>query len=145
MAKIEAIIMISRPISDVFVYVTDAESWMQWESGLLEVEQTSEGPMDVGTTFRGTNKVMGRRMDWTSEVTEYESSRKWGQKIVSSSMSIVESLTFEPVEGGTRITLFSQFETSGFFRLVDPIMTYIGRKQIESNLDNLKSILEAQT
>lgn len=144
MARIEASVVINRPINDVFVYVTDAESWLQWESGLLEVEQTSEGPMGVGTTFRGANKALGRRMEWTSEITEYKPNRKWGQKIISKGWSTVESLTFEPVEGGTRVTLFSQLETSGFFRLVASITARMMQKQIEGNLAKLKGILEAQ-
>lgn len=144
MARIEASVVINRPINDVFVYVTDAGSWPQWESGLLEVEQMSEGPMGVGTTFRGANKTLGQKMEWTSEITEYKPNRKWGQKIISKDWSTVESLTFEPVEGGTKFTLFSQLETGGFFRLIAPITARMMQKQIEGNLAKLKDILETQ-
>ena len=144
MAKIEASVVINRAIDEVFAYVTDVRSWPLWEDGLLKVEKMSKGPMGVGTTFRGANQAMGRRMEWISEVTEYKPSRKWGQNISSKSWSTEESLIFEPVEGGTRFTLISKLEISGFFRLMTPIVVRMMQKKIEGNLANLKDILEAQ-
>jgi len=121
MATIEASVVINRPIDKVFAYVTDSGSWPQWEDGLL-----------------------GRRMEWTSEVTEYKPRRKWGQKITSKSWSTEESLIFVSVEGGTRLTLISKLEISGFLRLTTPVVVRTMQKKIEGNLTNLKDILEAQ-
>ena len=143
MARIEASVMISRPIDEVFAYVTDAGSWPKWESGLLEAEQTSEDPMGVGTTFRGVNQTLGQRFEWTSVVTEYKPNTKWGQKIASKSWSTEESLTFEPVEGGTRFILVSELEIGGFLRLIEPIVIRKMQKQIEGNLARIRDILEA--
>ena len=144
MAKVEASVVINRPVDEVFAYMADVRNWSQWNSGMLEGEQTSEGPMGVGTTFRGVNQFMGRRMEWTSEVSEYEPNRKMGQKITSGPMSIEQSLTFEPVEGGTRFTLVGEGETGGFFKLAEPIVNRTMQRQMEGNLANLKDILEAQ-
>jgi len=54
MATIEASVVINQPIDKVFAYVTDSGSWPQWEDGLLKVEQTSKGPMGVGTDIPGS-------------------------------------------------------------------------------------------
>lgn len=143
MAGIEASVMINRPVDEVFAYMTDARTWPHWESGLLQVEQTSEGPMSVGTTFRGANQALGRRMEWTSEVTEYTLNRRWGQKIISKGWSTEESLTFEPFEGSTKFTLVSELEMGGFFKLVAPFVARMIQKQIEKDLAKLKDILEA--
>jgi uncharacterized protein YndB with AHSA1/START domain len=142
--RIEASVIINRSHTEVYEYVTDARKWTRWEQGLLEVGQTSQGPMKVGTTFRGANRAMGRRMEWTSKVTEVEPYRKWGQKITSKDRSTVESLTFEPVEGGTRFTLSSRLETRGFFKLIAPVTAHLMQRQIEGNLSELKSILETE-
>jgi uncharacterized protein YndB with AHSA1/START domain len=144
MARMEASVVINRPTDEVFAYVSDPGSWPQWEAGLLEAEQTSEGLVGVGTTFRGVNQFLGRRMEWTSEVMEYEPNKKIEQKLISGPMSMEQSLTFEPVEGGTRLTLAGEWETGGFFKLAEPIVTRTGQRQLEGNLANLKDILEAQ-
>jgi uncharacterized protein YndB with AHSA1/START domain len=56
MAKIEASVAINRPVEAVFARLTDVGNWSEWNPRLLEVEQTSKGPMGVGTTFRGVSK-----------------------------------------------------------------------------------------
>lgn len=57
---IKASIIINKPIDEVFAYVTDVKTWPRWESGLLKAEQTSDGPLNVGTTFRGMNQALGQ-------------------------------------------------------------------------------------
>jgi uncharacterized membrane protein len=144
MARMEASVVINRPVDEVGAYMVDVRNWPQWNTNMLEGEQTSEGPMGVGTTSRGVSQFLGRRMEWTSEVTEYEPNRKMGQKITSGPMSIKQSSTFEPVEGGTRFTMVSEGEFGGFFRLAEPIVNRRMQRQMEGNLASLKDILEAQ-
>jgi uncharacterized protein YndB with AHSA1/START domain len=143
MARMEASAVINRPVDKVFAYMADVRNWPQWYSGMLEGEQTSKGPVGVGTTSQGVSQFLGRRMDWTAEVTKYEPNRKFELKITSGPMSIEQSLTFEPVEGGTRFTLVGEGETGGFFRLAEPVVNRMQRRQMEGDLANLKDILEA--
>lgn len=145
MAKtIKASIIINKPVDEVFAYVTDVKTWPFWESGLLEAEQTSDGPLNVGTTFRGMNQALGQRMEWTSEVTNYIPYKSWGQKIVSKSWSTEESLAFEPFQGSTtKFSLVSELDMCGLLRLFAPFVARKMQKQIEKNLVRLKDILEA--
>jgi uncharacterized membrane protein len=143
MAKMEASVVIDRPIEEVLAYVTDASSWPKWEEGLLEAEQTSMGPVGAGTTFRGTNQFMGQKMEWTSEITEYEPNKKVGHKIISGPMSVQQTLTFELVDGGTKFSLVAEGETGGLFKVAEPIVNRMMKKQLEGNLARLKQILEA--
>jgi uncharacterized protein YndB with AHSA1/START domain len=144
MARIEESVDIKRPVDQVFAYVTDAKNWPRWESAMLEAEQTSPGQMGIGTTFRGANRVMGRRMVWISKVTEYEPNKKWGETISSGSTLIEDHLIFDPVEGGTKFTLVYDMQVGGLLKLFAPMVISTMRKQTKGNLSNLKSILEAQ-
>lgn len=141
----EASVVINRLVEEVFAYLSDVRNWSQWNPSFLEGEQTSEGPVGVGTTARGVSQFLGRRMEWTGEVTEYEPNRKVEEKITSGPMSMELSLTFEPVEGGTRLTFVGEGEIGGLFRMADPIVKRMMQRQLEGNLTNLKDILEAQT
>ena len=144
MARMEGSVVINRPVGEVFAYVEDVGNWPQWNSSMLEGEQTSTGPAGVGATSQGVSQLLGRRMEWTSEVTEYEPNRRMGLKITSGPMSIEQRLTFEPVEHGTRFTLVGEGEMGGFFKLADPIVNRAMQKQMEGNLANLKDLLETQ-
>jgi len=87
MARIEESIEIKRPVGKVFAYTTDAENWAKWQSFIPEAEQTSQGSMNVGTTFKGVSRMMGRAWDGPAIVTEYESNKKLGKKITSGSVA----------------------------------------------------------
>jgi uncharacterized membrane protein len=144
MTKMQASVVIGRPIEEVFTYVVDAATWPKWQEGLLEAEQTSEGPVGSGTTFRGTNQMMGQKMEWTSEVTEFETNKKVGHRIISGPMSVQQALTFEAADGGTKFSLVAEGETGGFFKMAEPLVNRMMKKQLEANLARLKEILESQ-
>ncbi len=143
MARIEETVEIKCPSDKVFAYVADANSWPKWQLSMLEARQTSPGEMGVGATFEGVNKVMGRRMAWTSKVTEYQRNKEWREAIKSGSTLLGEHLTFDTAERGTKVTQVYDMKAGGFLRLFAPMMASSMRKEMKNNLGNLKSILEA--
>ena len=143
MARIEESIEIKRSVDNVFAYTTDAKNWPKWQSFMPDAEQTSQGPVNVGATFKGVSGMMGRSTKWTAIATEYESNKKWGKNITCGNMAIVEHVTYEPVEGGTAFTIAYDMKVGGFLRLLLPVMAGSMRKETKKSLGNLKRILEA--
>jgi hypothetical protein len=47
------------------------------------------------------------------------------------------------VKGGTRIDSTFEVEPGGFFKLADPLVTRMAKRQFESDLANLKDLMEA--
>jgi uncharacterized protein YndB with AHSA1/START domain len=72
----EHTVVIKRPVEEVFAFVTDPNNDPLWQMTILGTEQTSEGPVDVGTTLRNTAKFLGRRIETTMEATENEPPRR---------------------------------------------------------------------
>ena len=144
MAIIQESVEINYPVDKVFTYAADEKAWPKWHPDMLEAERTSSGQIGVGTTFRGANRIMGRQTEWISKVTEYELDRVWTENITSGSMQFEERLLFEPVEGGTKLTVMSEMKAGGFLKLLSPMVASTMRKHIRVSLSNLKSILEAQ-
>jgi carbon monoxide dehydrogenase subunit G len=145
MARIEESVEIKRPADKVFAYTTDFRSWTKWQSTFPEAEQTSQGPVGVGTTFRGKVRMMGLTMRWTSTATEYEPNRKFGKNIACGSLTIEQHNTYDPIEGGTRFTIVYNMKVGGLMKLFSPMIVSSTRKALKKALGNLKSILEAQT
>jgi uncharacterized membrane protein len=143
MARIEESIEIKRPVDKVFAYTTVAKNWPRWQSFMPEAEQTSQGPMRVGATFKGISRMMGRSMKWTAITTEYASDKKWSKKITCGSLAIEEQVTYNPVEGGTIFTIDYDMRVGGLLKLLSPVMAVSMRKETRKSLGNLKSILEA--
>jgi hypothetical protein len=145
MARIEESVEIKRPADKVFAYTTDAKSWAKWQSIIPEAEQTSQGHVGVGTTFKGITRMMGLSMKWTAKATEYEPTRKFGKNITSAGMTIGQHNTYDPIEGGVKFTIVYDMKVRGLFKLFSPMLVSTMRKELKKSLGNLKSILEAQT
>ena len=145
MARIEDNIVIKHSVDKVFAYTTDAKNWSKWQSFIPEAEQTSQGPLSIGTTFKGVSRVMGRSMKWTAVATEYESNKKWAKNIASGDVEIEEHMTYSPVEGGTAFTIVYNMKAGGFIKFLLPMMARSMSKETKKSLGNLKTILESST
>ena len=145
MARIEESVEIKRPVDNVFAYTTDAKSWAKWQSTIPEAEQTSQGPVNVGATFKGTFHMMGLSMKWTAKATEYEPNRKFAKNITCGSISNEQHNTYSPIEGGTRFTIVYDMKVGGLMKLFSPMIISSTRKALKQALGNLKNVLEAQT
>lgn len=143
MTKIDHTLVINRPVEDVFAYHDDPDNMPKWETAILVYEQTSEGPIGVGTTFREVRKLMGRRLESASQITAYKVNQTYAIKTTSGPISYEATMTFESVDGSTRIKVVAELEPGGIFKLVEPIFRRVVQKQIEGHLSNLKDLMEA--
>ena len=145
MARIEESVEIKRPADKVFAYTTDAKTWMKWQSTFREAGQTSQGPVGVGTTFKGALHQMGLTMKWTAKATEYEANKKFGKTISCGSITNQQHNTYDPAEGSTKFTIVYDMKVGGFMKLFSPMIVSSTRKALKKALGDLKGILEAQT
>ena len=145
MAIIEESINIECPVEKVFAYTTDASSWSKWQPTIKEAEQTSPGQVAIGTTFRWINHRAGLRMKVTAKVTEYELNKRWSKNIATRIWSMEDNLSFDAVGGGTKFTLRWDMKITGVFIILSPMLVRMARKSMKEALNNIKSILEAQT
>ena len=143
MAKVESSTTIKRPVEDVFGVLSNPENDPKWQSGSLEAKQTSTGPIRVGTTARFVSKFLGRRIEVEGEITEFEPNRSFAARSKSGPFPLQLSVTFEPIEGGTRVNTTIEGEPGGFFKLAEPLIVSVSKRQSQSDLDNLKDLMEA--
>ena len=144
MPRVESSIVINRPPEEVFAFLSDKDNDPLWQSGVVEASKTSEGPWAVGSTGRNVNRFLGRQIESTWEITEYELNKKVSFKSTSGPMPYQGSWTLEPVENGTRYTVVFYAEIGGLFKLAEPLVLGMAKRQMETDLGNVKDLLEAQ-
>jgi uncharacterized protein YndB with AHSA1/START domain len=115
MAKLEFSTVINRPIEEVFALLSNPENSPKWNSGSVEVKKTSAGPIGVGTTYRSVRTFLGQRIEGETEFIAYEPNRSYATKSKSGPFPVKSGVTFERVEGGTRVTGTLVGEPGGFF------------------------------
>ena len=146
MPVIEESIVISRPAMEVFEFLTEPENVLLYSSNVVEYEQVSGAPRDVGGVARGTARVAGRRLSFTTELVEVEPARLARSRSSDASIPFRLELRFDEVPEGTRVTWHQETdELGGFFgKLGDAVVVKVYARDVRSNLANAKTLLEAQ-
>jgi len=134
--------LIDKPIKDVFAFVANPNNMPKWNSAVVGLEQVTPGEVGVGTKFKSTGEMMGRRIEGEMQVTAYEPDTKCGFQVNAGPMQVNITLSFKTVGTGTKVSLNAQGNPAGFFKLAEGVMTGRVKSMMEENLVRLKSQLE---
>ena len=140
---ISAEIIIDRSPDEVASYVTNPSNDPAWIGGIVESEMLTDPPLGQGTKVRRVAKFLGRRMEYVPEVVEYLPSSRLVMR-ADKPFEMMITYEFEEVGRGTRVRVRVQGEGSGFFRLADPIMGPLVRRNVSNDLEALKRLLESE-
>jgi Polyketide cyclase / dehydrase and lipid transport len=73
---------------------------------------------------------------------EFEANRKFVYTMTKP-FPMTSTVTFEPVAGGTRVSETVEGEPGGFFKLAEPLVVKMSKRQFQNDLDNLRDLMEA--
>jgi uncharacterized protein YndB with AHSA1/START domain len=141
MIKVEKSIVINKSVEEVFNFVIGADNYTKWQA---EVQQVIEGgPRNtVGSQFTEIRKFMGQEMRTTLELTEFVPNAKWAAKVVKGPVPYEVNMTFQSVDGGTKVTTCVDGEPKGFFKLAEGMVAGQLEKSLADDELRLKEILE---
>lgn len=144
MPVVEESVVIARPPEEVFDYLAKADNLPVWDSSIVQAEQVGAGPVGVGTRWRGASKILGRRFEWTTELTEFDRPRRSSSRSVEGKLQFTVTIRLEPADGGTRFT-YRVDAASGlggvFGRLADPFVERAQARTVRANLETLAELL----
>jgi uncharacterized membrane protein len=141
--RVEGDIIIWRPVEEVFDFCADERNEPRYNPRMTHAEQTSTGPIGLGSQFRAEMRTMGRKVAMTIEWTAYERPRRLASWTRLSGMDIRGEVRFDPVTGGTRMRWAWDLEPHGGLKLMGPMITLMGRRQERTIWTSLKRVLEA--
>ena len=143
MPRSEATIHIDRSCDDVWAFIGEPDNLPVWNSAVVTAE--TDEPLAKGTRVRGQVKFLGKRMDYVNEVTEFDAPNRSEYRSVESPFPWQGGTVLERDGSGTTVTTFLESQDiGGFFgKLGDPIVAKMYGRQMRSDLENLKEILES--
>ncbi len=137
-------VRIARPVDEVFAFVTNPANFPRWAGALVTAaQQTSSGPLRVGATFRQSNKFLIQRFQTEFVVTVYEPPRRFEYKSTAGPIQFAGHYTFAPDGDAVRFTSVDDSQPGGLLRLLAPLIQPLVQRQIETNLGNVKRLLES--
>ena len=142
MVKFEISTHINRPVAEVFKYLADPTKLPEWNS-VVEEATPSETPVRVGTKIQTRARFLGRKIDSPTVVSEYELNQRYANKS-EKPFPLTITNTFEAEGGGTKVVAIFDGEPGGFFKVGEPILARIAKKQFQAQLETAKELLEAQ-
>ena len=146
MLRIDVTTLISRPVREVWDFFSDLTNSPRWTRSGSEVRQTSSGPVGVGSTFESVRQIFGREIkSQTLVATEYEPERLISYTAVIPMLGqVVGGYTFESVDGGTRMSRWTEAELGRAEGLIGPLAARLFKGAQGTELANLRRLIEAQ-
>lgn len=123
--QVDRTFTVSRPITDVFDYLSDFENTNEWDPGTVETVRTG-GEGGLGTTYHNRSRFMGREVELDYETVEYRRPAAFAARGRNKSVTATDALTFSETEAGTSIHYQATFEFKGVSRWLAPLV--VGRK-----------------
>ena len=143
--RIDQSIQIDAAPEAVFAFLTDTSNARRWDSGLQELEVTSEGPLAEGSTVREVRKSMGRRFETTYRMNQFEPGRSMGWTTVEGQMDSDGAFTLEPQSGGTLLRMHVDAGLPLLMKPMSLIMSPMINREIRQNLATLKGLVETES
>ncbi|HLF89492.1 MAG TPA: SRPBCC family protein [Anaerolineales bacterium] len=138
-----ASVIIHRPIEDVYAFMSQPKNRLVYDPDLLDVRQTPEGPLRMGTQIVEVRSMLGRKGEMVTEVSELDPNRRIGYRSRKDDpMNAFGHYQFESAPEGTRLTLNFTLAPKGLMQLVVPLLATRLRRDIQAGVQRIKTTLE---
>lgn len=134
-------VVVDRPVSEVYDYLSDLERVPEWNWAIAHTRRITPGPVGVGTRYRQTRTVPRPATEMLA-VTGLEPNRSIEIEGTLADLPARLRYDIEPLGEATAITNRVQLETSGALQLVSSVLFRRISGAVASNLNDLKTRLE---
>ena len=142
-----AVIVVNRPIEEVWQFISDVQNMARWVSGVSEPRRTSAGELGVGSTFTSKFTYRNRTFDVRYAVTEFTPPVRFATNWTDGPFPYNGVVDLERAEGGTRVTNTVDVgsdskATSVIFALFGPLVRAAMTRRLLTELRRLKMEIE---
>ncbi len=132
---------IDAPPSEVFRFVATEHfaNHPRWDPSILEMTQTSVGPMRSGSTARVVREQGGKRIEGTVTVTEYQPQSHFAVTVDHGPFRLEQEVLCSPgTMGGTDLVLAIDSRASGPIALLLPLLWARFARTMRRSLRSIK-------
>lgn len=145
MPEIRGTVDILRPVEDVFAFLSEPKNSLQWESGVVEMELTTDPPLRVGSKGRRVETRAGTDEGFW-EITEHVPNETLAMTFESGKFTGSGGYNLEGIDGGTRLEYwFIGNPRQLLFTILMPLMKPMIHRQVRKDYAALKGVLESGT
>jgi len=144
--QLRAVRTIKRPAEEVFAFFSDASNNPKWQKGMVSCEWTTSPPIRVGSRYAQVARFMGRAVESTFVVTEYEPGRLIAIETEESTFPINVRRTVIPLdESSCQVeAVIGGGPERGPLKWLTPLVRGRAQKSVDADYDRLVGLLESE-
>ena len=141
---VERTFTVSRPIDDVFAFLSNFENTEKWDPGTKRTKRTS-GDGGLGTTYANTSKFMGREVELSYETIGYDTPTFFSCRGRNKTATATDTMTFTRDGDRTQIHYRADFEFHGLVKLFAPLVVKPKLDSLaDETIEQIQTTLEAR-
>jgi hypothetical protein len=145
--RVERVVL--APPAEVFDHVAahHFDNHPRWDPDVVEMRQTSPGPVGVGTTASVVRRQGKRRVEGVATVTAYEPVCRAAWRVEFGQFQLLQDVSLVPEEAGaaTRLSLGIETTAHGPLRFLLPLMRPRFRVTMERSVAAIAALVEPST
>lgn len=118
---VERTFTVSKPIEDVFAYLSDFTNTEEWDPGTVSTTRTS-GDGGLGTTYANRSQFVGREVELAYETIGYDPPMFFACRGTNKTATATDSMTFTRDGDRTQINYRADFDFRGVVKLLAPLV-----------------------
>ena len=119
--QIRKTIVVDKPIGAVFDYLSDFTTTTAWDPGTVQTVR-ERGDGGVGTEYVNTSRFLGRATQLSYLVHDLVAPRRIQLRGENRTVVATDTMTFNPVPGGTEVIYTAEFAFKGLARYLAPLL-----------------------
>ena len=143
MITIDLSTLVDRPLPEIFTYISNPLNLPKWQIMISTIEQVTPGAIGIGSKYKVSAEMLGRKIDGLMEITTLEPPARFGFTNQAGPIQVTVTITLKPVGTCAKISLNAVGNPAGVFKMAEGILTGQVKSQMEANLARLKAVLEA--
>jgi len=138
------LVVINRPVQDVFAFVTDHSNDKYWKPFVTESIRITPDPLAVGTRFKITTTAWRYRRSGEVEILDYKPYHSFTYRGNDRLFPFVGQLFFSETPEGTALHGQVEFQAQGIWKLFSLFLLLFFRSQSKRTFTHLKYVMEGQ-
>ena len=142
MTSVSSSTTINQPVEKVFGMLTLAETQKNMQPGILDVKLTPPGAVALGSIYHYTSEYAGKKYESAVQVSAFEPNKKWATKTTGVPKPVETVYAFEPVGGGTKMTISTELVPGSFPAAAEPAIKAQWQKTFDESCVRIKQMVE---
>jgi uncharacterized protein YndB with AHSA1/START domain len=144
MAKLEATVVITRPVDEVFAFFLALDQHAATIEPTVEaVLKTPEGPVQAGTMLRIQQRRNGKLNEVVARVTTVEPLQKISFEVEAGGVRPRCEIVFAPRDRETQVTIRVDPASLGKLRFLGGVIERKAQQELAPRIEKVKQLLES--